>query len=173
MESHERVREFDRVVTPHLARAYNLAHLIVGNSADAEDLVQEASLRAFRGLDGYHGGDARTWLLVIVRNVCYSFLSRTRNVQEVVEFEEEQHSGESATPEASVLQTADAADVRRAIEELPTEFREALVLREMEELSYKQIAEITGAPVGTVMSRLSRARQQLRQRLQKQAGKGA
>ena len=173
MESHERVREFDRLVTPHLARAYNLARLIVGNAADAEDLVQEASLRAFRALEGFHGGDSRTWLLVIVRNVCYSFLARTRSVQESVEFEEEQHSTESPTPEASVLGNASAEEVRRAIEELPREFREALVLREMEELSYKQIAEITGAPVGTVMSRLSRARRLLRQQLQKQAGKGA
>lgn len=173
MENQERVREFDRVVAPHLARAYNLARLIVGNASDAEDLVQESSLRAFRALDGYHGGDSRTWLLVIVRNVCYSFLARTRKAQETVEFEEEQHPAETASPEASALENANAAEVRRAIEELPTEFREALVLREMEELSYKQIAEIAGVPIGTVMSRLARARQQLRHRLRKQAGTGA
>jgi RNA polymerase sigma-70 factor (ECF subfamily) len=173
MESHERVMEFDRVVTPHLARAYNLARLLVGNIADAEDLVQEASLRAFRGLDSFHGGDAKTWLLVIVRNVCYSFLGSKPRTGNVVEFEEEQHSTGAVTPESNVLQNASAADVRRAIEELPAEFREALVLREMEELSYKQIADITGVAIGTVMSRLSRAREQLRQRLQKQAGRGA
>jgi RNA polymerase sigma-70 factor (ECF subfamily) len=173
MESQERVREFDRVVTPHLARAYNLARLLVGNSADAEDLVQEASLRAFRALDGYHGGDSRTWLLVIVRNACYSFLGRQRGADNVVEFTEEEHSPGTATPESSVLQSANAGEVRAAIEQLPAEFRECLVLREMEEMSYREISEITGVPVGTVMSRLSRARQQLRARLQKQSGKSA
>jgi RNA polymerase sigma-70 factor (ECF subfamily) len=173
MESRERVAQFELVVTPHLTRAYNLARLLVGNAADAEDLVQEASLRAFRALDNFHGGDAKTWLLVIVRNVCYTFLGRNRST-ESVEFEEEQHSEAvaAATPERDILRNADAAEVRSAIEELPAEFREALVLREMEELSYRQIAEITGAPVGTVMSRLSRARQQLRDRLQK-SGRGA
>jgi RNA polymerase sigma factor (sigma-70 family) len=173
MESHERVREFDRVVAPHLACAYNLARLLVGNSADAEDLVQEASLRAFRALDSYHGGQSKSWLLVIVRNVCYSFLARKRGANELVEFAEEDHSTNAATPESSALQNANAADVRRAIEELPAEFRETLMLREMEELSYKEIADITGVAIGTVMSRLARARQQLRQRLQKQSGKGA
>jgi RNA polymerase sigma-70 factor (ECF subfamily) len=174
MDSRERVAQFDRIVTPHLPRAYNLARLLVGNATDAEDLVQEASLRAFRALDGFHGGDSKTWLLVIVRNVCYSFLGRKRGTEQEVEFEEEQHSETvaSATPESAVLQSADAAAVRQAIEQLPPEFREALVLREMEELSYRQIGEITGVPVGTVMSRLSRARQQLRQRLQ-QTGRGA
>ena len=173
MESQERVREFDRVVAPHLARAYNLARLLVGNSADAEDLVQEASLRAFRALDTYHGGDSRVWLLVIVRNTCYSFLTRKRGAAEVIEFAEEQHSSDATTPESSVLQNANASDVRHALEDLSPEFRETLMLREMEELSYKEIADITGVAIGTVMSRLARARQQLRQRLQKPAGKGA
>jgi RNA polymerase sigma factor (sigma-70 family) len=175
MESGERVAQFDAVVTPHLARAYSLARLLVGNPADAEDLVQEASLRAFRALDGFHGGDSKTWLLVIVRNLCYTFLTGRKRVETQVEFQEEQHSEGTATvtPERSALQSSDAASVRKAIEELPPEFREALVLREMEEMSYKQIAEITGVPVGTVMSRLARARQQLRHRLQPQAGRGA
>ena len=173
MDSHERVREFDRVVAPHLARAYNLARLLLGNSADAEDLVQEASLRAFRALDSYRGGESKTWLLVIVRNLCYSFLAGKRGAHEVIEFAEEEHSTDEATPESMTLRSADAADVRRAIEELPTEFRETLVLREMEELSYKEIADVTGVALGTVMSRLARARQQLRQRLQKQSGRGA
>ena len=173
MESHERLAEFDRVVAPHLTRAYNLARLLVGNSADAEDLVQEASLRAFRGLDGFRGGDSRTWLLVIVRNLCYSFLGRQRGANNVIEFTEEEHSSASATPELTALQTASAVEVRAAIEQLQPEFRECLVLREMEEMSYREIAEITGVPVGTVMSRLSRARLQLRARLQKQSGKSA
>src|ERR1019366_10134079 len=118
MDSRERVAQFDRIVTPHLPRAYNLARLLVGNATDAEDLVQEASLRAFRALDGFHGGDSKTWLLVIVRNVCYSFLGRKRGTEQEVEFEEEQHSETvaSATPESTVLQSADAAAVRQAIE---------------------------------------------------------
>jgi RNA polymerase sigma-70 factor (ECF subfamily) len=173
MESQERVTEFDRVVAPHLARAYNFARLLVGNAADAEDLVQEASVRAFRALNTYRGGDSRTWLLVIVRNLCYSFLGRQRGADNVVEFAEEEHSPGVETPEASALQRASASEVRTAIEQLPAEFRECLVLREMDEMSYRDIAQITGVPVGTVMSRLSRARQQLRARLQKQAGKSA
>lgn len=175
MDSGERVAQFDRVVTPHLSRAYNLARLLVRDAADAEDLVQEASLRAFRALDGFHGGDSKTWLLVIVRNVCYSFLGRKRGIEQEVEFEEEQHSDavNSATPESAVMQNANAAEVRRAIEELPPEFREALVLREMEELSYREIGEITDVPLGTVMSRLSRARLLLKQRLQQQGSREA
>lgn len=173
MDSHERVRQFDRVIAPHLARAYNLARLLVGNAADAEDLVQEASLRAFRGLDSFHGGDSKTWLLVILRNACYTFLGRNRRSENEVEFAEEEHPQSDSTPERQALATADTAAVRKAIEELPAEFREVVVLREMEELSYREIAEITGVPVGTVMSRLSRARQHLRARLQSQSGRGA
>ncbi len=173
MEPRERIRQFDTLIAPHLARAYNLARLLLGNPADAEDLVQEASLRAFRALDSFHGGDSKTWLLVIVRNACYSFLARNRRAENNVAFEEEQHSSDAATPESQTLQLATADEVKKAIEELPSEFRETLVLREMEELSYRQIAEITGAPVGTVMSRLARARQHLRRRLTSQAGKGA
>ncbi len=175
MEARDRLAQFEVLVTPHLSRAYNLARLLVGNSADAEDLVQEAVLRAFRALDGFHGGDNKTWLLVIVRNACYSFLGRKRGTDNVVEFEEEQHSSAtpSATPEAVVLLTADAADLRRAIQELPPEFRETLMLREMEELSYRQIAEVTGVPIGTVMSRLARARHLLRTRLRQPARRGA
>ena len=173
MDSQERVRQFDRVIAPHLSRAYNLARLLVGNTADAEDLVQESSLRAFRSLEGFHGGDSKTWLLVIVRNVCYSFLARNRRSEKDVEFAEEEHPQVGATPESEALATVNTAVVRKAIEELPAEFRETIVLREMEELSYREIAEITGVPVGTVMSRLSRARQHLRVRLQAQSGKGA
>jgi RNA polymerase sigma factor (sigma-70 family) len=175
MESRERAAQFDAAIAPHLGRAYNLARLLVGNAADAEDLVQEASLRAFRALDGFRGGDSKAWLLVIVRNVCYTFLASKKRVVSQVEFQEEQHSEAAsvATPEASVLQRSDAASVRRAIENLLPEFREALVLREIEGMSYKQIAEITGTPIGTVMSRLARARGQLRQRLHQQAGRGA
>jgi RNA polymerase sigma-70 factor (ECF subfamily) len=173
MESQERVHQFDRVIAPHLSRAYNLARLLVGNAADAEDLVQEASLRAFRGLDSFHGGDSKTWLLVIVRNACYTFLGRNRRTQNEIEFAEEEHPQTDRTPEVQALATEDSAAVRKAIEELPAEFREAVVLREIEELSYREIAEITGAPVGTVMSRLSRARAHLRARLQTQSRRGA
>ena len=172
MESRERVVQFEQVVTPHLTRAFNLARLLVGNSADAEDLVQEASLRAFRALDQYHGGDSKSWVLVIVRNLCYSFLSKNRRVGETVEFAEEEHSSPAETPESAALQVSSSAEVRRAIAALPPEYKETLVLRELEELSYREIAEITGVPVGTVMSRLSRARQQLKQELQRRSGKG-
>lgn len=167
MEGRERLAQFELLVTPHLTRAYNLARLLVGNSSDAEDLVQEASLRAFRALDGFQGGDSRTWLLVIVRNLCYSFLAHRRGSDNVVPFEEEQHSDadSSTSPETKMLQTTSADGLRRAIEQLPPEFRETLVLRELEGLSYREIAEIAAVPVGTVMSRLARARQQLRRRL--------
>jgi RNA polymerase sigma-70 factor (ECF subfamily) len=173
MESRERVAQFDLIITPHLTRAYNLARLLLGHSADAEDVVQDAAMRAFRALDSFHGGDSKTWLLVIVRNLCYTHLSRNRKLDATVEFEEEQHSSSTASPEASALQSSSAEEMRQAIATLPAEFRETLVLREMEELSYREIAEITGAPVGTVMSRLSRARQLLRRSLQKQAERGA
>ena len=139
MESRERSAAIRQVVAPHLSRAYNLARLLVGNQATRKTWSRRPSFRAFRALGGFHGGDAKSWLLVIVRNVCYSFLGRNRGNENVVEFEEEQHceTAASATPESF-----GAANCRlqrhyeRAIDELPAEFREALVLRELEELSY-------------------------------------
>lgn len=138
-------------------------------------MVQEAYLRALRYFDGFRGSDARAWLLKIVRNTCYSWLRQRREEASVTEFNEDLHSGaaDSETPEASALRSANREMVRQALEELPAEYREIIVLRELEGLDYKAIAEIAEIPVGTVMSRLSRARRKLRERLADAAGKGA
>ena len=147
---------------PHLSAGYNLARWLTRNEHDAEDLVQEAYVRALRAFDGYRGGDARAWLLSIVRNTCYTWLrqrraDRTDAAEDPVDIADDP-AGE---PEAQVIRQADSRLVRRALEELPVEFREAVVLRELEGLSYKEIAEIAGVPLGTVMSRLSRGRKLL------------
>jgi len=148
----------------HLDAAYNLARWLMRNEHDAEDVVQEAYLRAFRHLPGFRGGDGRAWLLAIVRNTCYDRLHQ-RGVQDHSAFDEGIHStGQSNTnPEASLLKHEKAELLREALAELPVEYREVLVLRELEELSYTEIAGITKIPLGTVMSRLSRARRRLQQ----------
>jgi RNA polymerase sigma factor (sigma-70 family) len=153
---------FEEVVLPHIDAAYNLARWLVRNGADAQDLVQEAYLRAWKGFQGFRGGDGRGWLLAIVRNTCYTWLNETRR-HEPIEFDEEVHSEEADVPEPERLLAQDRAreTVEKALEELPPEFREVIVLRELEELSYKEISEIAGVPVGTVMSRLARARARL------------
>lgn len=154
---------FERMVLPHLDAAYNLARWLAGNEHDAEDIVQEACLRGFKFFDGYRGGDSRRWLLTIVRNTFYDSLQQSRAKELTAEFDEEIHSqrGETLNPESLLLQDADRQLVRQALEELPLEFREALVLRELEGLAYKEIAEVIGIPLGTVMSRLARARKWL------------
>jgi RNA polymerase sigma-70 factor (ECF subfamily) len=163
-------RRFERTVLPHLDAAHNLARWMTGNDQDAEDVVQEASVRAFRFLDGYRGGDGRAWFLTIVRNTCQSWLRRNR-AHEITGCldDEREAAGRAATasgdPEAILLGRVDTATLYAALEALPLEFREVLVLREMEELSYKEIADIVGVPIGTVMSRLARARKRLQQRL--------
>ncbi len=160
--------QFERMVLPHLDAAYNLARWLAGNEHDAADIAQEACVRAFRFMDGHRGGDARSWLLAIVRNTAFSWLKKNRpaalvSIDEValVELEEA-----SAAP--GELSVADKEVLRAAIEALPVEFREALVLRELEGLSYKEIAEIAQVPVGTVMSRLARARRQLQTHFQRE-----
>ncbi len=147
--------------------AYNLARWLTRNDHDAQDVVQEAYLRAFRFWEGYHGGDARAWLLAIVRNTCFTWLQQNRAPEAMTTFDEELHSEESdaASPETLLLQSADQALVRQALEELPVHFREVLVLRELEGLSYKEIADVAGIPLGTVMSSLARARKRLRESL--------
>lgn len=158
----------DRVVLPHLDAAYNLARWLVRNAQDAEDIVQEACVRAVKFFGGYQGGDARSWFLKIVRNTCYSFLEKNRPAELGVEFDETLHSADANAgtgPEAKLLQSADSQMVRRALDELPVNFREVLILRELEGLTYKEIAEVKGVPIGTVMSSLSRARSQLRDRM--------
>jgi RNA polymerase sigma-70 factor (ECF subfamily) len=151
---------FAAVVMPHLDDAYALARWLSGNSADAEDIVQEACLRALRGLDRYAGGNARAWLLAITRNTAFTWLARNRPKAVVIsdEIENLPRSDDAATPEEALIAKADAAAIELAIAALPPPFKETLVLRDINGLSYRDIAEITGAPVGTVMSRLARAR---------------
>jgi RNA polymerase sigma factor (sigma-70 family) len=151
--------QFTAVVMPHLDDAYALARWLSGNSADAEDIVQEASLRALRGLDHYAGGNARAWLLAITRNTTFTWLARNRPKALVISEDIETLApADRATPEEALIAKADAAAIELAIGALPTPFKETLVLRDINGLSYREVAEITGVPVGTVMSRLARAR---------------
>ena len=150
---------FEQLVLPHLDAAYNLARWLIGDERDAEDVTQEACLRAFRFFGGYRGGDARAWLLAIVRRSAWTWLQKNRR-EDALEFDEELHGGEDQgqTP-AVALERADGLHaLQREIALLPAVFREAIVLREIENCSYKEIAEIAGVPIGTVMSRLARAR---------------
>lgn len=158
---------FETVVLPHLDAAYNLARWLMRTDQDAEDVVQEACLRAFRFFGAFRNGNARSWLLKIVRNTCYAQLKKTRPRESATTFDEEIHreEGDSPSPEALLLQSADGQLLRRALEELPVKFRQVLVLRELEGLSYSEIAEVSNMPLGTVMSSLSRARERLRQAL--------
>jgi RNA polymerase sigma-70 factor (ECF subfamily) len=169
-----RRERFEQTVLPHLDAAYNLARWLTRNDQDAQDVTQEACLRAFRFFDGYQGGSMRAWLLTIVRNTCYTWLHQNRAPGSAVEFDEEIHSDEScgsADPEIQVVALADKETLRRALEELPDVFREALVLRELEGMSYKEIADLTSVSLGTVMSRLSRGRTRLRETLSVSLGK--
>ena len=158
---------FEQAVLPHLDSAYNLARWLIRNDQDAQDLVQEACLRALRSFEGFRGGDSRAWLLTIVRNSCYTWLQQNGLQELTTVFDEEIHTSQehSRSPEALLLEKADARLVRDALEELPPEFREAIVLRELEGMSYKEIADVASVPVGTVMSRLARARERLQRQL--------
>lgn len=158
---------FEEVVLPHLNAAYNLARWLTRNTQDAEDVVQEAYLRAFRFFGSFRGGNARTWLLKIVRNTCYTWLHQNRAQQVTDSFDEQVHTAaaESQDPETLLLRKAEGQLLNQALEELPTVFREVLVLLEIEGLSYKEIAEVLEIPIGTVMSRLARARHRLRESL--------
>jgi RNA polymerase sigma-70 factor, ECF subfamily len=148
----------------HLDSAYNLARWLVRNGEDAEDVVQEAYLRAFQYAGGFRGGNSRAWLLTIVRNSAYAWLRKTRASEPVTEFDEQVHTNdiEASNPEELLLRDAGRRLVRTALSELPIRFREVLVLRELEALSYKEIADVMGMPMGTVMSTLSRARNRFR-----------
>lgn len=149
----------------HLDAAYNLARWLTQNEHDAEDIVQDAYLRAIRHFEGFQGGEGKAWLLTIVRNRCYDSARRGR-VRES-SFDEELHHGghHYVDPESSLLQKERAALLHNALRELPCELREVLVLRELEELSYREIAAVAKIPIGTVMSRLSRARARLQETL--------
>ncbi len=158
---------FEEVCLPHLAAAYNLACWLTRDPADAEDVVQEAYLRALRFFDGFRGADARAWLLAIVRNTSHDWLRKHRVVEASTPFDEDLHTPEEegATPERALLQHADRELLRAALAALPAAWREVIVLRELEGLSYKEIAQVAGIPIGTVMSRLARARARLQQEL--------
>jgi RNA polymerase sigma-70 factor (ECF subfamily) len=158
-----RLSEFERQVLPHLDAAYNLARLLMRNDQDAEDVVQEASLRAFRFFRTFRGENSRSWFLKIVRNTAFTVLKKNQPADMKVVFDEELHGGQTPAmdPSLALDRAQDRQTVRAAIEQLPPEFREAITLRELEGASYKEIAEVAGVPIGTVMSRLARARHQL------------
>jgi RNA polymerase sigma factor (sigma-70 family) len=158
---------FEACVLPHLDAAYNLARWLARDDVDAQDVVQEAMLRAFRYFGSFHGGDARVWLLAIVRNTFYSLRTKAAADDAHETFDDEVHvfADEQPSPEARALIALDVGALQTALENLPHPLREAIVLRELEECSYKEIASITGQKIGTVMSRLARARERLRAEL--------
>lgn len=172
------LRDFERQALAHMDAAYNLAFWLVRERADAEDVVQDAFLRAFRAFDTMTGDDIKPWLLAIVRNVAYRWLSLRKRRTNVIPLDGVlpgadrdapgpafEIASDAPSPEDMLLGRADQALVHRALDRLPPAFREAIILREMEELSYRDIARITEAPIGTVMSRLARARDQLKEEL--------
>ena len=169
-ESHpqkEDLPSFEVVMLPHLDAAHNLAKWLLRNQEDACDVVQEAYLRAFKSFSGFHGSNGRAWLLTIVRNTSYTLLKKNRAVDFTTPFDEEIHAAEheSASP-ATILEHSEDSDlIRQAMDALPAEFREILVLRHQEGLSYKEIADIAQIPPGTVMSRLARVRAKLKEYL--------
>jgi RNA polymerase sigma-70 factor, ECF subfamily len=166
-----RLSEFERQVLPHLDAAYNLARFLMRNDQNAEDVVQEAALRAFRFFESFRGENSRAWFLSIVRNTSFTALKRHHADEDNVVFDEELHSEQIPPMDASGAALDRAHDrhtVRAAIEQLPAEFREAVTLRELEGCSYKEIADIAGVPIGTVMSRLARGRRQLQMILSKE-----
>jgi RNA polymerase sigma-70 factor (ECF subfamily) len=177
----DRTGQFQSATLPHLDAAYNIARWLLRDEHAAQDAVQEAYLRAFRYFGSFSGGNARPWLLGIVRNTCYSWLRARGQLGEQLEFDEERDSGVEGAPVMAVM--ADPAEllmlklqrarVDRAIDALPPVFREAIVLRELEQLSYDEIAQIVGVPAGTVMSRLARARALLRTALGSVDGEGS
>jgi len=162
----DHVASFEQLVLPHLQAGYNLARWLLRNDADAEDVMQEAMMRAFRYFGSFSGLNPRAWLLAVVRNSAYTFLRQNRARELGTEFDETEHQDPAAeqtseTPEVLLLRSAQQRFLNQAVEALPVEFREVFVLREMEGLSYKEIADLANVPIGTVMSRLSRARRRL------------
>jgi len=164
---------FEAVMLPHLDAAHNLARWLLRNEQDAQDVVQEAYLRAFKSFAGFHGSNGRAWLLTIVRNTSYTLLKKNRAVDLTTTFDEEIHASgyESVSPATILEHSEDAELIRQAMDELPAEFREILALRHQEGLSYKEIADIAQIPPGTVMSRLARARAKLKECLAARIGK--
>ena len=174
-ESHaekEDLMSFEAMMLPHLDAAHNLAKWLLRNEQDAQDVVQEAFLRAFKSFSGFHGSNGRAWLLTIVRNTSYTLLKKNRAVDLTTPFDEEIHASghESVSPATILEHSEDAELIREAMDELPAEFREILMLRHQEGLSYKEIADIAQIPPGTVMSRLARARAKLKEYLAARIG---
>ncbi|HEV8233189.1 MAG TPA: sigma-70 family RNA polymerase sigma factor [Gemmatimonadaceae bacterium] len=157
------LERFERVVLPHLDDGYTLARHLLRDEHDAQDVVQDAVLRALRYFDGYRDGDARAWLLAIVRNCCLTWQRRHRGDRLTVPFGDDvaERVSDSRETDTLAIERSDRAMLERAVAALPTEFREVIVLREVEGLSYKEISDVIGAPMGTVMSRLARARKRL------------
>jgi len=159
------IQGFEEAALPHLDAAYNLARWFTRNDKDAEDVVQESYLRALRHFAAFQGGDARPWLLAIVRNTYYSWIRQNRVLDLDADFDDEiyMQTSDDLDPEMLLVREVDKQMLRSALEKLPAEFREVIVLREFEEFSYKQIADVVKIPIGTVMSRLARARERLKQ----------
>ena len=179
-----KAHRFQLVVMPHLDSAYNLARWLTRNDADAQDVVQEAMLRAFKYFDGFDGQHAHAWLLKIVRNTCFTWMHANRSTGDTVPLEDNLDAvdqdgsvldlnaqGMGRSPETIVSELRDAKQLDALINSLPTAYREVIILRELEDLSYREIAEISGVPIGTVMSRLARARLMLQTSLRRQRGK--
>jgi RNA polymerase sigma-70 factor (ECF subfamily) len=160
LDPQEQMR-FEHLMLPHLDAAFNLARWLLHGRPDAEDVTQEAMLRAYRFFAGFQGGDARAWLLQIVRNACYTWMEKNRSMENATEFDEEAYVPASPTPESLAIAGNDRQRLTRALETLPPRYREVIVLRELEGCSYKEIATIASMPIGSVMSTLSRARRQL------------
>ncbi|MEY2491153.1 MAG: hypothetical protein QOH24_104 [Verrucomicrobiota bacterium] len=169
----EDLSSFEALMLPHLDAAHNLARWLLRNDEDAQDVVQEAYLRAFKSFSGFHGSNGRAWLLTIVRNTSYTLLKKNHAVDLTTTFDEEIHASgyESISPATILEHSEDAKLMSQAMDELPAEFREILTLRHQEGLSYKEIAEVTQVPPGTVMSRLARARAKLKECLAAHIGK--
>jgi RNA polymerase sigma-70 factor, ECF subfamily len=164
MATDVRNRKFELLAMPHLDAAFNLARWLTGNTADAEDVVQDAYLRAFRYLDAFRGDNFRVWLLTIVRNCFLDWLKDNRSGRQMFQPvpDDMDWADPSPGPEAMLLDRVDSETLGSLMAQLPAEYREVLILREIEDMSYKDIASVTGMPTGTVMSRLSRARLALR-----------
>jgi len=171
-QEHE-LASFEAMMLPHMDAAHNLARWLLRNEQDAQDVVQEAYLRAFKSFSGFHGSNGRAWLLTIVRNTSYTLLKKNHAVDLTTTFDEEVHAiGHESISPATILERAEDAElIKNAMEELPVEFREILTLRHQESLSYNEIGEILKIPIGTVMSRLARARAKLKEYLTNQISK--
>jgi RNA polymerase sigma-70 factor (ECF subfamily) len=164
--------DFERIVLPHLDAAYNLARWLTQNDEDAEDLVQEACVRAFRFLDRYHDGNSRAWLLTIVRHLGYTWLRQQRRHEPTLSLDDEGRDlpSSASQPEAMTLRKLEVESLRQVLGELPADFRQVIVMHDVEGLSYKEIAAISCVPIGTVMSRLARARKRVQHRLVEERG---